>query len=237
MYFTTSDGLYKTQGQQPYKVSDLMNPLWTGGASDYYTGGVIDDVTDISLANYDERIFMGFGSQYGQRVLVYEPRQEWFSIYDLNAKVLLGFDDQLYFGGEFIAKHGPSYPDDDGDAINYIHRSGWMDFNSPDVKVVRATKMWGAGATFYAMCCDFEVGSGHETLLQFGDEQQPQWNAVNGEQWNQSQWAVNAALSPKQDRTADSGTTFSSSLRGQAPFALHRKDHLVRQVRQPGVEQ
>jgi hypothetical protein len=233
VFFVAEEGIYLTTGAAPTKISDKVDPLFEGGASSFYTGGIISDLSTVSLTNYQHRLYMAFTSVDGQRVLVSDPPAGWMSLYDLPAKYVHAFDGDLYFGNTALHRHNGSIQDDNGAPIKAHWRSGWTDFGSPDVKAMRATKLWGAGDVFIARQEDFKDSLGNEELLAFTTTAAPQWN---DEEWNISQWAAAASLTPKQTRRAVRGTTFSTNLRGEAPWAVHRLDHLIRQVRQPGIE-
>lgn len=236
LYFVAEDGLYRTDGSNPERVSDLVSPLWDGGTSPFYTGGTILDVTQCSLAAVDGKLYMAFPTSNGPRVLVYDPDGKWFSLWDLPATSVHGLNGSLWFSGANLCQHRPSDTDDAGSPIEARWRSGWVDFSSPDMKVDRARKAWGVGRLNMSVSTDFENDPGNESPLDFTTTAQPQWNAANGEQWDASWWAGARSLTAKQHRRAVRGTTFSTLLRGDGPWALHRLDHLIRQVRQPGIE-
>lgn len=235
VYFVGEDGLYVTTGSSAQRVSDPVEPLWTGAASDYYQGGLISGVGEISMTSLDSVIYMAFpiaGSQ--QRVLVHDTEAGWFTLYDFPATYIHAFDGAVWFGGGALYEHKRSYTDDNGGAIAARWRSGWLDFGSPDVKVVRSSKMWGRGQISASVSTDFEASTGYPASVTFSlDTTLPQWNTST---WGGTTWANEAELKPKQRRRADRGTTFSFAIAGEAPWAFHRATHQVRQVRQPGIE-
>lgn len=235
VYFIGADGLYVTTGSSAEKVSDQVEPLWTGGASDYFTGGTITNLSDSTLTALDSTLYMAYREPgTTQRVLVHDTDQGWFSLYNLPAKWLHAFDGSLWFGNTALHEHKRSYLDDDGAKIAARWRSGWLDFGSPDLKALRASKAWGKGSLNMAVSTDFEVSTGNAEPLIFSlDTDLPQWNTST---WGGSTWATESELTPKQRRRAERGTTFSFTAAGGAPWALHRVTHQIRQVRQPGIE-
>jgi hypothetical protein len=236
VYFVGPDGLYRTTGSSAEKVSDAVEPLWTTDTSGYYTGGTISNISQCRLTALDDVIYMAFPSADGQRVLVHDTEAGWFSLYNLPAKWVHAFDGNLWFGDTKLLVHRRTDPNDGGtnNPIQAKWRSGWLDFNSPDVKVLRASKMWGAGEVSIGISTDFEEGEGNLVPVYFTDSNaDPQWNS---EQWNTSKWADPRGLEVEQRRRAARGTTFSMLIRGNARWALHRATHQVRQVRQPGIE-
>lgn len=237
VYFVGNDGLYVTTGSSATKVSDLVEPLWTGGTASYFGGGVISDRAQCSLAATEDRVYMTYPTSLGQRVLVFDKGQAWFSIYNLPAKYLLNFDSSIYFGDTFLAKYDNSYTTDDGTEIFARWRSGWDDFGSPDVKVLRASKGWGSGVVSASISKDFAQAQAATETLNFGVSagSQPQWNSST---WGGTTWAEDSEiLEPEQRRRAVRGTTFSTTFSGTGKWALHRMTHQIRQVRQPGIEE
>lgn len=237
VYFVGPDGLYRTTGSSAEKVSDSITPLWTGDTSGYYTGGTISNTAECRLTALDDVIYMAFPSPDGQRVLVHDTDAGWFSLYDLPAKWVLGFNGTLWFGNDKLLEHRRTDTTDNGAAIAARWRSGWLDFSNPDMKVVRATKMWGAGEVSVGISTDFEEGEGSLVGVAFTQSgNDPQWNSPGSEAWNTSYWAEPRGLDVRQRRRAARGTTFSMLVKGNASWALHRATHQVRQVRQPGVD-
>lgn len=179
---------------------------------------------------------MAYPTGLGQRVLVFDKAQAWFSVYNLPAKYLLSFDGSIYFGDTFLAEHNGDYLDDDGGEIFARWRSGWDDFGSPDVKVLRASKAWGSGLVTASISRDFSAGQSASETLNFGGgiKSLPQWNTST---WGGTEWAGGSnRLEPEQRRQAVRGTTFSTTISGSGSWALHRMTHQIRQVRQPGIE-
>lgn len=233
VYFVSEDGIYVTTGAAPSRISDPVDPIFTGAASSFYKGGTISNLAASSLAVHERRLYMNFTTSAGQRSLVYDTRAGWFSLYNFPAKWSVSFDGSLWFGDTALCEHKRTITGDAGGPINARWRSGWADFSSPDVKVLRATKAWGVGDVFASRGTDFQEEPGPEELVRFTSTAQPQWTTA---QWNSSTWAEPRALVPKQIRRSVRGTVFSTLIRGEAPWAIHRLSHLVRQVRQPGIE-
>ena len=235
VYFVGKDGLYVTTGSSAQKVSDPVEPLWTGNASDYFTGGTISNLSATSMTSLDSVLYVAYTTGGpAQRVLVYDTEAGWFSLYNFPAKYIHAFDGSVWFGDAALFEHKNSYTDDDGTAITARWRSGWLDFGSPDVKALRASKMWGRGEIATSVATDFEATSGPSIPISFSlDAIAPQWNTST---WGGTTWATEGELRPEQRRRAERGTTFSFTISGLAPWAFHRVTHQIRQVRQPGIE-
>jgi hypothetical protein len=234
VYFVGRDGLYVTTGSSPQKVSDSVEPIWSGGASEYYKGGVISDPTATSLTALESLVYMAFTTSGGRRTLIYDTNANWFSLYNFPARYIHAFDGAVWFGDTALYRHNQEYADDDGLDISARWRSGWLDFGSPDIKVLRASKFWGRGLVAVGVATDFEGAPGSSAQVYFSDPAEiTQWNTST---WGGGSWYASADLSPKQRRRAERGTTFSIEVAGEAPWAVHRATHQIRQVRQPGIE-
>jgi hypothetical protein len=174
VYFMDRKGVYRTDGGEPQRVSSLIDPVWgLGSAEDFYLGGVIahSAITNCAMAVHDRKIYLSFPtSSTADRTLVYDPRYEWWSIYDLPAACLTSFrpstgQAELFFGhSNGVARHSPSYADDAGTDITSRWRSGWFDYGLSDQKTIRESKVWGKGATYLAISNDFKPSPDSNTL-------------------------------------------------------------------------
>ncbi|MBS1890970.1 MAG: hypothetical protein JST59_06740 [Actinobacteria bacterium] len=244
VYFMSRKGLYRTTGQEPQLVSGLVDPLWNGETSSFFTGGAIShtEITNCTMASWENRIYLSYSTSLdNDRVLVYDPANEWWSLYDLPASCMTSFrvDDreELIFGysvgNKVIARHGHQFTNDAGQPIKSYWRSGWFDLGSPDVKTIRASKAWGTGAVQVALGFDFHAGKGDFDTFDFTDSDVPVWNK---DEWNKTIWAEPKALVASYRRRAVRGTTFSLYLANSVldqEWSLHRIDHLLREIAKP----
>jgi hypothetical protein len=246
VYFMGRLGVYRTTGQAPELISRNVEPIWTGDISPFYTGGVLlhSAITSSAAAVHEEQLYLSFPTEStNNRTLVYDPRAEWWSLYSIPASSLASFrigpQAELAFGfasGEkMVGRHGPSYTNDDGTAISSYWRSGWFDLENPDVKTIRASKVWGSGKVFGAMAPDFQQNPGTLDLIDFSDPTVSTWG---GTTWGGSSWAEAHGLVGDQRRRAVRGTTFSTYFANQVlnqPWSMHRIDHLLREIRKPST--
>jgi hypothetical protein len=246
VYFMGRQGVYRTTGQEPELISKSIEPIWTGDASTFYTGGTLatGSITNCAATIHNERLYLSFPTESANnRTLVYDPRYEWWSLYSLPCSALasfrIGSAPELVFGYASglneIGRHGPSFTNDDGTAISSRWRSGWFDLELPDVKTLVRSKVWGTGIVRMSLGRDFQQDSGTQAPLELVDKAAPSWG---GQNWGTFNWASPMVLISKARRRAVRGTTFSVYLSNELmdqEWSIHRVDHLLREVRNPST--
>ena len=248
VYFAGRDGVYKTTGQEPQRVSGAVDPIFDSSvsASDFYQGGTLlqSQATNTALWWHNERLYVGFTSTgtANNYTLIYDPTYNWWSLTDLKAAAGCSFrrssTPELTFcdtTNKHVYFSNSSLTSDNGTAITSRWRSGWTDFDTPTQKTVRRSEVWGTGAVFAGMSPDFEAATGTLELLNFADATTTTWNL---EAWNVSTWATPAQLVGAHRKTSTRGTVFSLSFYNATldqRWSAHRLEHQIRQPRQPGV--
>ncbi|HET7455394.1 MAG TPA: hypothetical protein VFJ76_07735 [Solirubrobacterales bacterium] len=244
VYFMARNGVYRTTGQEPELISSLVEPIWSGDISPFYTGGVLahGSITNCAMGTWEDRIYLAFPTEStNSRVLVYDPQFEWWSLLSIPASCFATFrpsnQPELVFGyasgSNHVGRHSRSYTNDDGAAITSYWRSGWFDLGSSSQKKIRASKAWGAGKCPMAVAPDFQQGVGKEELLDFTDTTASTWS---GATWGGSEWAEPKGLVGKERRIAERGTVFSAYFRNETldqEWSVHRLEHLIPTVRDP----
>jgi len=240
------NGVYRTTGQEPELISSVIEPIWAGGASSFYTGGTLahSAITNCAMGTWEDRIYLAFPtSETNNRVLVHDPGLEWWGLYDIPASCFATYRtssaEELVFGyasgSNHIGRHALGLTNDDGAAITSRWRSGWFDLDNPDVKVLRSQKIWGSGKVGMGITEDFETGTGSLASLNMEDPEAADWS---GPEWGEFEWAEPKALLPAYRRTANRGTVFSvyfeNTIKDQE-WAVHRLSHHLREVRKPST--
>ena len=241
------NGVYRTTGQEPELISSPIEPIWSGDPSPFYTGGVLahGSITNCAMGAWEDRIYLAFPTESANnRVLVYDPQYEWWSLCSIPAACFATFrpsnQPELVFGyvgvkknENNVCRHSLVYTNDGGSAITSYWRSGWFDFESPSAKKVRAQKVWGTGQVQMAVASDFQQGVGKETLLDFTDTSAASWS---GSTWGGAEWAEPKGLVGKQRRIASRATVFSTFFYNETKdqdWSVHRIEHLIPTVREP----
>lgn len=244
VYFMGRQGIYRTTGQDPELLSRLVEPIWSSDISPFYTGGIIaqGSMTSCAATIHEEQLFFSFPTETANnRTLVYDPRANWWTLYNLPCSALASFrvgsQAELVFGyaagSNHVGRHGPSFTNDDAAAIESRWRSGWFDLNGPDVKTLRSSKVWGLGKVAMAMGYDFGQSVGKSVNLNLESASTAVWG---GTTWGGSTWATPSGLFAKERRVALRGTVFSvyfsNGTLNQA-WQIHRLDHHIRETRKP----
>jgi hypothetical protein len=122
-----------------------------------------------------EQVFVAVptgSSATNNRVLVYDPRYQWWTLYDIPAAAMASFrvstQPDLMFayasGTNDVGRHAPGQTTDAGAAITSRWRSGWWDMGDPHVKTVRRTVAWGKGRLRLGLRSDFGGGLSVSTV-------------------------------------------------------------------------
>ncbi len=246
VYFASRRGIYRTTGQEPEKVSDIIDPFFDPSqtVSPFYLGGtqVQSVASNIALGYHAERVFVGAttATSVNNKTLVYDPEHDWWTLWDIPASCFASFrvssDPELLFGyasgTNDIGRHNINYTTDDGTAITSRWRSGWFDLDIPSRKTIRESKVWGTGRVFYSLSSNFNEDFGDLVQLDF-DDAAANPDVWNIETWNNQFWADGATigLGHDIDRTAQRGEVFSAYLQNSAinqQWSVHRLNHHYR---------
>lgn len=244
VYFMSRTGVYRTSGQEPELLSDKLEPLFYNTPSSFYTGGVIAqaNITNAAATIFNKRLYVSYPtSEANNRTLVYDPKLEWWALYDLPCSALAvfrsGSSQELFFGyasgTKDVGQHSVTYTSDAGTAISSYWRSGWFDLESPDVKTIRSAKVWGTGKVSMAIGHDFKNDVGKEVNLTLEETGTTKWGEST---WGGGEWVVPAALVTDHYRKAVRGTTFSvyfANTTKDQEWSIHRNDLHERERMRP----
>lgn len=249
VYFMSRHGVYRTTGQEPEEVSQIIEPIWSGLASPFYTGGTLaqGSITECAMGTYEDRIYLSFPTGSATRVLLYDPQLDWWSIFDIPASCLTSFRisnaPELVFGystGEnHIGRHSPSLTSDEGAAIGGFWRSGWFDLDNPDVKTIRDAKVWGSGIGEMGIDADFVVATGEGLELDMEGSSEALFGVGSGIFGGGDEVFGGSSpyeLLPAYYGRDVRGTVFSVLFEGSTvdvPWAIHRAVFHLREVAKP----
>lgn len=246
VYFVDHTGVYRTTGQEPELVSSLIEPIFTGNPSSFYTGGILKQaqITECCAFFWENRLYLSFPVEtVNTRTLTYSPLYGWWSLTDLPCAAITIFDagqrDEMIFaassGAKKLYKRFPTYTNDAGAGFKQFWRQGWFDLENPDVKKIRATKIWGSGKVSMGMQHDFKQSVGTLNLIDMESEVVDEWG---GTEWGEGEWAVPSGLIGAERRVSIRGTAFSTYFQNETKdqeWSVHRLEELVPNVRDPAV--
>lgn len=258
IYFLDRTGVYFTTGQQPERVSDAVRPIFHGGASVYYTGGILNDasISATTMTYHDERLWLSFPSDVSavnNKQLVFDPHHNWWTLYDMPVGPVVSFrpgdNEELVFGYSSGAKHlgrhmqGSDITADDmdisgtgGNAIEAFWQSGWFDYGSRAVKTIREIKVAGSGLVNVEFFRDYRQTPARTSQVELSPAT-VLWDS--GELWDSGLlWGPSGALTTRAIRKAIRGENFSVRFSNNTlnrSFAVHRLTIHIREVRVPSV--
>ncbi len=231
VYFTSRKGVYRTTGQTPELISDLIRPVFSGETMPFFTGPALYTSGTAAMCAHDHKIFVvlpfNVGNVAAGRPFVYDTRFGTWTFYDLQIALSVcefrsvsAIIPVLLFnaGTSYIYQHSPGYTNDTyggvAAVINSKWRSGFQDFGLSDDKVIRETKMWGSGKASLAISKDFDTAVGTANLVDMTPS--------------------SAVLKGKLSRYAVRGTVFSTSFSNSTlnqAWEVHRLSHNLREQR------
>jgi hypothetical protein len=254
VYFFNRRGIYRTSGDAPVLLSDVISPLWRGDPDVYYQGSAINfaQLGLVRMAWHDEQLYCAVPtgtSTFNDRLLVYDTQHQWWSVYDAPASALAAFrrtdSDELHFG----YSTGPnrighlnrgSIQDRGGTTITSRWRSGWSDYGMPQQKTFRETKVWGSGAITVAFSTDFNEGQTANLSAVYGITTTwpttgtwADWIALNG-----GVWPGGGQIDDRLVRRAVRGVVFSTQFSNNPTFpawSVHRVVRHLRETREASI--
>lgn len=247
VYFANENGVFRTTGQDVQKVSDPVDPIFSGSTADYWQGGTLarNKTADMALGTHGDLLYVSYssGGSYNDRTLVYDTEKKWWSLYDFAASSFGLFkvsnDTELVFTrattSNQVIRHNASYTNDLGSAISARWRSGWTDFGVNSTKVIRESKVWGAGKCYFAQTADYDSSVGVSQAVDF---QQAALTTWDGSTWGGGLWEYPVALVQRMVRLASRGTVFSMVFTNSElnkTFQISRIQHHLRATRIPSV--
>jgi hypothetical protein len=254
VYFLNRRGVYHTTGGDPELLSDRIGPLWTGDPEVYYQGLPINlaQIDKARMAWQNEQLYVAVPtgtSGFNDRTLVYDSQHQWWTIYDLPASALTAFRrvdrDELHFGYSSgpnrVGRHARGLLDDRGVNMTSRWRSGWSDYQIPQQKTFRETKIWATGSLNVGFSTDFNPSQASVASPAFTSV--TTWPLAGGT-WADwltgigGNWPSAGSTVDRLVQRAVAGTTFSTQFSNSAAskaWAVHRVVRHLRETREASV--
>lgn len=234
VYFIDRRGIYLTTGQTPTRISNHVDPLFIGGASSFYRGGIINPtvLSQCSLCWFSGRLYMGFPSgsaTTNDKTLVLNPENGDWMLWDMPmgaicsvgsqpANLVFTYSQSTFDLGQYAQN---AYSTDAGAAINWRYRSGFYTAgNAPSQETtIRETVADGVGSPTLSVSRDFgavpSVGGGAQAVVAMGTA---------------------PATKEGRHRNAQRGRRFSYQFEGATAARIDSLTHQIRDAR-PSTEQ
>lgn len=252
VYFLDRTGVYRTNGQEPELLSDLISPVFLGGSSVFYDGGELahSSITNCAMGYHDHRLYLGFSTaSANDRTLAFDPQFGWWSLYDFPAAAFASFrisnQSELVFaaasGDKHVHRHNASETNDYGSAITSRWRSGWEDFGEGSQKVVAEEKMWGQGVVSVGVADDYGDAPGPLVEIDMSQASAGTNFGGTGTFGGDGYFGdVVPGLTPRLRRKSNRGTVFSTTFKNSTldqPWRVDRYQYHVRTTLNPSVRQ
>lgn len=174
VYFLSRSGIYRTTGGPAELVTANIDPLFTlASLPSFYSGVAINmGAIDVAAAGYwNERLYFAVptgSSSTNNRLLVFDPRFGWWSVYDIPAAALAswrpGQNEELMFayasGTNDIGRHARTFNDDIGSAIASHCRTGFFEAAGGGETHLRQVRVYGSGYVTVKASVDYAAGQG-----------------------------------------------------------------------------
>jgi hypothetical protein len=230
VYFLGKAGVYRTTGSRAELVSGVLDPFFQGVQPDFFASSALNvgSVTASAMTFHREQIYLACPtgtSTTNNRVLVFDPRYNYWTLYDIPAGALAPFrlstTTDLMFayaaGTKDVGRHAGSLTTDAGTTIASRWSSGWADMQAPQRKTVRESVVWGKGKIRYGLGTDF-VSPFNTAVLSF-NQTTDTWGdgTSSADKWgggtsSADVWAAGLRVVPLLNRQAARGTLFSVAL-------------------------
>lgn len=263
VYFLAQDGVYRTNGGYPQLVSELLNPLFVGESPDLYSGNTINfgSISKARMLYHNQQVYLAVptgSSSFNDRLLVFDPRDGWWTVWDIQAAAMasfkIGSSPELVFSyADGYKRIGRVQSGIDADAarssgasttIFSFIKTAFNDFGSVIHKTVRESKVWGSGKIRFALNDDFgssvqikEVSLAPKAFDRWADgsDASDTWGDGTGsDKWARPA-ANEAVLVRRGVRGAYVGMEIYNSAADPGGWRVSRVIHHVRDQRVPSV--
>lgn len=186
VYFLSRRGIYKTTGDDPILISRDVDPIFRGGASSIFTGGVLNHaaINKCQLAWHDERLYFAYpsgSSTSNDRLLVFDPETENWILWNIGVNGLTSFRvgdfTEMIFtyasGSNHIGRISSSFTTDDGTSIASHYQTGWSEVEGRAQRLnedsfVRGLALRGTGDVTTSVFTDYATSDADSTTVSLG---------------------------------------------------------------------
>lgn len=174
VYFVSADGVYRTTGGTPMRVSEAITPTFSGPDAPFFSqdqiGSTVADTPTIAAAG--RRVYVS--SPVEGYTLVYDVDLKEWMVWSLNLRDLVvarwggSVTERVLFsygeGTNSIGQLSTSATTDDGTAIDAYYRSGLYDLGTPNDKAIHHSEVHGTGTVGFSVATNREAVPTARTL-------------------------------------------------------------------------
>lgn len=162
VYYLARDGVYRTTGGPPVKVSGALDEHFRSGLIVPHSLSVVGHCVFIhevgKLWKFDER-----HGQWSQ--CRYSNYSDTFYCPLLGWQMVGGVDSEVHVAGRTTLYSQAAATTDDGTVISAFYQSGYDEMGAPGLKVVRQAQVTGNGSVSFALQSDYGSAAPPETKL------------------------------------------------------------------------
>lgn len=210
VYFVGRDGIYRTRGDRPERISDPIGAKWSANGlpmPSFYGGSSAQIESGITaFQTVGDALYFSFGTE----TFVYELGQ-WavYSFGSVSIRPAHATTDVMLFIDTDIKQMSLALTTDSGSAISTRYQSGFYNLETPQDKRIRETLLDGQGTITFALRPDYAT-SGTGTSVTMGTA---------------------PATAQGRSRTAGRGKVLSHRITGTGSWVLDRMTLHIADVR------
>lgn len=219
VFFLDNDGVYFTTGGNATRISDAIDPIFGGSAPEFFSHGVVNQaqIANASAAYWEGRLYISLamdGSSTNNRILVYDPTEQFWSIYTIPAASLCVWtpsnSPELLFAHATskIGRHSNAYTADDATAIASYSRTAWIDLH--EQVSLRQISIWGSGRVTGRASVDYNPATGTGQTVDLSTTS----TTWGGSTWGGGTWGGSTYVRRLIRGLGARGTVFSITFQG-----------------------
>jgi hypothetical protein len=168
--FAAHDGVYLTGGDVPVKISQEIDPIWTGDFNDQSTYDGYDEVQ--SLRYHNGCLHLSVGNNVTARDFVYDMELKTWSVYSFSTGIgtsEIQSTSLFFISGTTIYEHvaDDTYTTDAGTAIASHYQSGLYELGGMDA-FTRWTRVYGSGSPTVGVLVDHATSDSRAAAVTLG---------------------------------------------------------------------
>ena len=162
VYFFSNDGIYRTSGGEPVKISRNIDPCFVGTLPALFVGTGGTAISLSRMGYWNRRLYVSGSAGGTYYTFVYDVLGDYWLFTDLPSYSFAPFGASRNALSLHIGQRTPNQiiklttgTTDAGTAITSRYRSGFSDLGSPDMKRIHSWRLQGTGSPTLKLSTDF----------------------------------------------------------------------------------